>query len=503
MVRLLVRGGRVPAAIVRILSSERFFYLVLAVFAVQALWLAFTALYPMAFDESYHFGLIQLHAQQWLPFFAHQPPNIGGDYGAVTRDPSYLYHYVMSLPYQLIRLVTSVFMAQVITLRVLNVALFVLNFILFRRLLFRLGASRPLAHTILFVFSLIPVVPLLAAHINYDNLFITLVVAALLLTFILIDNLRQHRLPAAPALGWISILLAGSIVKYPYLPIAAALGSAILWQVWKQRHYARDLRDSFLETFRGMRRIAQVGLVLLTIILSALVTERYAVNLWQYHTPAPDCSAVLDVESCLSYGPWARNYYYSHNLPAGFTPNKLHYPIDWIEGMWRRSFFTINNDFIERSPLPVPSIGTAVIGIIGVALLILFARRILGGNTYRQITLLALALYTVSLFVQTFAGYVQTGQLVAINGRYLVPFMPVMLLFIGMAFALALKQRPKLKSLAVVLVVLLMLEGGGAMTFILRSEPSWDWQSPLIINANNAARNILSPLIVGSRGSDS
>src|SRR5260221_1580992 len=83
------------AAITRVLDSERCFHIILGTFIVQALWFAFSDRYPMAFDESFHFGLIQLHAGQWLPFFTHTPAH-SEVYGAVARDPSYLYHYLLS-----------------------------------------------------------------------------------------------------------------------------------------------------------------------------------------------------------------------------------------------------------------------------------------------------------------------------------------------------------------------------------------------------------------------
>lgn len=497
--RVMKRTARAGAAITRLLTSNRFFYFTIGFFVLQAVWLACTALYPMAYDESYHFGLIQQHVNQWMPFFTHQPAGIGGGYGPVTRDPSYLYHYLMSLPYRLIDIFHPPFMALVISLRLIDVALFVLNFVLFRRLLLRLGASRPLAHSVLFAFSLIPVVPFLAAHINYDNLFITLMLAALLLTFSLVDGIRERRISAPALLGFVSVIAAGSIVKYPFLPIAAALVVVLATYAWLQRHDWRQLLASISTSFRRLSMPLRVALVTLTLVTAGLFGERYIINLWQYHSLSPDCSAVLDVDSCLAYGPWARNYTYAQTLPSGFTPNILHYPLDWIQGMWTRSFFAINNNFVEVPPLPIPSWGAAAIGIAGTLLLIPFGWRLLRGNRYRVVVLFVFVLYTGALFVQTLAGYITTAHLVAINGRYLIPFMPFMFLFVGLAFAYLFQRLPKAKPYAVLVVFLLLLQGGGAMTFILRSDPSWDWQNTITINANDTVRNVLAPIIIGSR----
>ena len=161
------------------LSSPRFFYLIIGLLAFQALWIALSAQFPQAFDEDFHFGLIQLHAQQWLPFFAHQPA--GAEvHGAVVRDPSYLYHYLLSFPYRLLSVWTPSLAVQVIALRLINIGMFIGGLFVYRALLTRLGLSRRLIHTILLFFVLTPAMPLLAANINYDNL-VFLLTAALLL----------------------------------------------------------------------------------------------------------------------------------------------------------------------------------------------------------------------------------------------------------------------------------------------------------------------------------
>ena len=87
------------------LGSRIFFAGILTVFVLQALWFALSALYPMAFDEEVHFGIINIYAHQWSPFLAGQPA--GADsFGAIARDPSYLFHYLMSFPYRLLEQIT-------------------------------------------------------------------------------------------------------------------------------------------------------------------------------------------------------------------------------------------------------------------------------------------------------------------------------------------------------------------------------------------------------------
>lgn len=486
------------AIFTRFLASDNFFYGTLTLFILQALWFAFTAKYPMAFDENYHFGLIKLHAQQWLPFFTHQPPN-AGIYGSVVRDPSYLYHYLMSFPYRLISLITANQIAQVITLRILNIAMAAGSFVLFRKLLGRLGASRALSHTVLILFCLIPIVPFLAAHINYDNLFILFTVLGLLVAFDWLDDLAANHLSVIRMAGLTWILLAGSLVKYPFLPIAVELGAMGLWQLWKRRAHLPALWHSFMSDARRQPIWLLTALTVGTLIISGLFAERYVVNLVKYHSPSPDCSKVLDVNTCLQYSPWARNYTFAQQMPSGDSPSKTAYPLQWVEGMWQRSFFAISDTYETGSPLPIPGGTSAVIGFVGALLFLWYFRRILRGNVYRQTALLVLAGYTLALFIQTFEGYMETGVPIAVNGRYLVPFMPIMFLFIGLAFRESWRHHALVKPVAALVVILLLLQGGGVMTFIVESDESWDWPNPAVVHVNNVARKVLSPAIVGAR----
>ena len=136
--------------ILNFLRSPTFFTAIMVLFLIEAVWIALSAAYPMVFDENTQFGIIQLHAQQWSPIFTHQPAHAGFA-GALTRDPSYLYHYLLSFPYRLLSAITTSQMVQVVGLRLINVAFFATGLVLFRRLLLKTKVSPAIVNvTILF-----------------------------------------------------------------------------------------------------------------------------------------------------------------------------------------------------------------------------------------------------------------------------------------------------------------------------------------------------------------
>ena len=105
------------------LGSNTFFAIILGIFVAQALWIAWSGAFSMAYDEFFHLGIIQEYAKGWTPFI-HQPSG-PAVLGALERDPSFLYHYLMSFPYRIVVATLHTLTEQVIALRIINIGLFV------------------------------------------------------------------------------------------------------------------------------------------------------------------------------------------------------------------------------------------------------------------------------------------------------------------------------------------------------------------------------------------
>lgn len=489
--------------VTKLLSGRKFFAIVLGFFVIEALWITFSAVYPQAFDEDFHFGLIKLYAHHWSPFLSGQPA--GADaFGPVARDPSYLYHYLMSFPYRFIATFAHAQATQVILLRLINVALFGYGIVLFRRVLRRARVSAALVNSIVVVFVLIPVVPQLAAQINYDNLLLPLVAWTCLLVFDLIESLQRDVVDVSRMLALLSLCLLTSLVKYPYLPIFA---SAVLFLAAAAFRQFRGRATSFWVAVRRgfgrMTRPAKIGLIALVLLSAGLFFQRYGINAIRYHEPVPDCAQVLTVQQCSANPPWVRNYNESHNKQPGVITNPIIYTGEWMWGLWYRLFFAVNghaSGYVNYFPLPLPSAAAIILAVGGTAMVWAARRQIFRGNSFMLFFLVMGLFYGGALWLDDYKQFLLTSQPVAINGRYLLPILLPIGAIVGRAISEAVRTRPRVKPMLALAVLILFIEGGGIFTFIVRSDNSWYWNNPVVQRVNNGARRVVSPFLIKRGG---
>jgi hypothetical protein len=482
-------------------TQHRFFIGICILFVLESLWIAFTGRYPMAFDEDFHLGIIRIYASHISPFLAGQPA--GADaFGAVARDPSYLYQYLMSFPYRLVTVFTNDQTIVVIWLRLINIALLGCALPLYRRLLLKTRASQAAVHGMLLGFILIPIVPLLAAQINYDNLLIPLVGLTMLLTIDINAKLKRYKLiDVRKLLILISLLLLSSIVQYSYLTILLAISLFLLFravQVCGWRKIPLTLGFGWTLVLKWQRR-----LLLLAVLISAvLFAQRYGINVIRYHTPVPDCGQVLTVKQCSQYGPWIRDYTLQQDTVNGPT-SPLTFTSDWLYGMWLRTFFAVDGphtQFQTRWPLLFPGLVGIVAPAAGLLVLVRYGRRVF---TQKDAAILWLfttvaVLYIAVLWLDEYKSFRQTGQAVAINGRYLLPIVLPVACIACLAFSELLRHK-RIASISISAVLLLgLVWGGGALTYIIRSSDQWYWPNQTVLDANHTVQKVLTPVIPGT-----
>jgi hypothetical protein len=489
------------------LGAPRFFYVIIGLLAFQAAWIALFAVYPQAFDENVHFGLIQLHADQWLPYFPNHIP--GAEiYGPLSRDPSYLYHFLLSLPYRLIRLITPDEVVQVIVLRFLNIAMFVTGLYAYRRVLLALGLSRRMMHVVLLFFVLTPVTVLLAAHINYDNLIFPLTGWLFLSVIRFWKRLEiEEKIDVVALIQIFLIGIFGGIIKYTSLPLFAGLVVVLSYTL--VRHFRRH-REKWRRQLVLPGRVALVGYAALLIVGLSLFYERIGVNLVMYHSPSPNCAKVLSEQQCWSYSPWGRDQLFAQLYKKPAILDVAVYPFVWIHRMVFETMFVIGSYFqnpggptvvyIPAPPLTVANYTAWVIVIVGLLLLAVFFRR-LWRIRYLRYILLAIGLYTAALFAKNAVMYLHSGEAVAIHGRYLVPMYPVLYaaLALGFSWLFDTIRRPEFKVWLTIVVFILFLHGAALVAWLFRSTPEWYWSQQQFgpaLQVNQAVQHVLHRIII-------
>lgn len=502
---IVTQFNRLSSAVKRALSSKWFFRGSLLWIAGNAAWIAFSGLYPMAFDEAYHYGLIQLYSNKLTPFWNAMPEG-GSVFGALTRDPSYLFHYLLSFPFRIIEVTFGTLESRVIALRLMCIGFFVAGVYLYRKVLLRAGLSPALAHLVLLLFGALPIVPLLAGQINYDNLLFLLMPACLLYLQNIHLSLQQSKtLPVAAVLKLALLSMTASLVKFSFLPVIASICVIVVGlyfyyvrDPWKERW--QSLQQQFFSVGRGSRVI----LITACVVLLGLCFERYGLNTLRYGTPAPDCDAVLTRQECRDFSPWRRNDNTRRSFEAGeltiADPTLSTYVTKtWFPTSFMHLFYALNG------PASGYSLGAANTNLLRLALgglLVGTLLVILGYYWIRQrfklgqFMLIAVA-YGAVLLQRNYSEFLYLGYPFGIQGRYLVPFLPVIMAVYATGYQFWLTKLPNTKTiLTVVAIAIVLTQGGGAATFILRSDSSWYRSSRFVETANHRARSILTPVLL-------
>lgn len=488
-------------SIIAFVSSSKFFKLIVGLFIVQAAWIALSGHYPMAFDEDFHLGVIRLYAHHLSPFWDVDPSD-GATFGAISRDPSYLYHYLMSFPYRLLSVFTDNQSLQVLILRAMNIGFLAAGLPLYRSLLLKTGASKPVVHLSLLIFVLIPIVPMLGAQINYDNAIIPLTVLSLLLAIQVSESLRKQSIDITKLLWFVAVCLFASIVKYAYLPIFVGVSGFLMFRGWQVYRRPAGFFHAAQKSWSVLKGRGRWGLIILIVLLAGLFTERYGVNLVRYHEPVPDCAQVLTYNECQHYPPWIRDYNFEATKPSKNDKNPISYSRHWIYGNWMRSFFAVDgpkSNFDTKGPLLLPAIAGAVLPVAGLSALMVGGRKLWQRYNAPALWLFSVAtvLYIAILWTTQYQLYVRTAQPVAINGRYLLPVLPLLIIMSALAIQLLLGSRKRLKLILATVSIVCLMWGGGGLTYILRSNDSWYWTGTPLTPVNHVLQEFLGPITPG------
>lgn len=486
--------------IVKIISSKAFFYIVWVISIVQAAWIALISRYPMAFDEAHHFEVIQLHAKQWGPLILKQPdgPVL---YGPLVRDPSYLYHYLLSFPYRVLDSLGLNEQSIIISMRFISIALFALGLLLFRKVLQKTKASNAAINAAMLFFIMIPTVPLLAGQLNYDNLQFPLMALAMLMTINFRESLQKRKVDLFLLAQIIVVCILGSVTKFTYLPVITAI---VLYLVFILIHFYRANRKlakrAVKKDWAGMSTARRWILSGTFTIATGLFIWSYGVNLVLYRNPVPPCHSVLGKERCSENEIWLRNDTAALKN-KGVNPNPVLFSYNWLNGMYYRLFFTINGAsgtkrYQNHTALGITT-AAAALAITGGLLFLRYGRRILQSDPALVFTTFVSLFYIGSVWARNYNDFLNLGQMLAINGRYMQPLLLPIILVLIASYQWALRTMPNVKLGILLISFLLFLSGGGITGFIHYSDTDWYFTgNQLLLQSNDFAKKIIAPLFL-------
>ncbi|WP_168203912.1 DUF2142 domain-containing protein [Humibacter ginsenosidimutans] len=482
---------RASTAVQRALASWWCFGIIVGVFALSATLLAVAGADHFLYDEDYHFGIVQVYTHQWLPFI-----DQGNKYkglGDISRTGSYLYHYIVSFPVRLVQALGGDARAQLVVARLCSVAFLSASFIWFRSLIIELGASKAIANVSLAVFAAVPITSAVAATVNYDSLTI-LFTALFLWQAVRIWKAAELRFPDLLAIAAVGCF--GSLTKYTFLPVF--VGTAVLLLiVLIIRTRRRTVRFSW---GYGTPRFWIWGAAAL--IGVALFVERYVVNLLLFRSPQPDCAKLHPVSFCLSYGPWGRNYALEHQFSgASPSPGRVLYYLfqDWIPGnLWSLRYVGTSTH------ATLGSAATAALIDLAAAITIFLLAIGIGWLLRRRgmlVPFVAVAVYVAALFAVNLSDFDKMNVPVGVQGRYLLPFLPLAICCAGMVLARALDAlyaRPAtLKVIVVIALVIAMTQGAGALTYFASADDAWYAAGGPLVDFTRFLHAVANKLLIG------
>ncbi|MBP7807619.1 hypothetical protein KA047_03940, partial [Candidatus Saccharibacteria bacterium] len=224
------------------IASRYFLWFVFGYFILQALFFAIFVKFDIPPDENYHYTYIKLFADNFpSPFLSSQGDNF--ILREAVRNPFFLYHYILSLPYFFVRGFADAY----VFLRIVNIFMGVGSLALIVAIARRLRLSPLVTNLSVFMTVCTLMFSFLFGSINYDTLYVLLTLSSILLLLRLLEKINMR-----DVLLLVNILLAGSLVKINFLPQVFIVGVVLLLK------YRTNLRKSFstmLSTYKTHKRM--------------------------------------------------------------------------------------------------------------------------------------------------------------------------------------------------------------------------------------------------------
>lgn len=476
-------------------TSQYFFVAIIILFVIQAVWIAFSFRYPMIYDESFHVDATRFYSEHISPYISTQPKYYD-TYGSLSHGGATLYHYVMSFPYRLVSLFTNDFAVYIVTLRIINVAMFAFGIYLFNVLFRRMNVRQRYVNIGLLIFTLIPLTTFTAATTNYDNMMFPLGVLYVILCLEIIKSKRIN----TNYLMWLVILgCVTSLVKFTFLPIFAI--SFIFLSIYLYRKHGSKLKSKIVQSFQTNSKRQMFTISIVAFIAIGWFSSIYLYNIVAYRSLTPACEQVLNQNRCKnnSIGLRDNTALATRNTreltgPSGFSTL-------WFAQMVSWSAITGGHPdggpVVIPKPLPIIYETIFFASVIGITFLLYAWKTLFSDISWYLLVTIALFLVLI-VFLQNYYTYIHLHAPYAIQPRYLLFAMPILIVMCVMAAANALANvRRVYKYTLLIVFFALMTQGGGVTTHLLISDDSWYWKSATLRSVNHNVRNLVRHLVKG------
>ncbi len=374
-------------------------------FVIAASFLAVIIKFGVGPDEIYHHDFIKYYgANSADPFITSQ--TYAYYLGELTREPAYLYHYLLSFPY---RIADFLGINTVVFLRFINIFFGLLSLIVLNRLALTLKLGNYIRFASLLFIANIPMFLFLSSSINYDNLIIFLSVLSLLLLIQLSKSFNALRFLLASL-----IMVAGPLIKHSFLPISTAIFIFLVIILFKNR---RDIYGKSLAIVKK-RKITSILLAVLVIISTGLFLERYVQNYLQYSTYAPKCHKIIEIEKCRQSALLADGEKVRKFAPKIESVNPVTYLPKWLTIMNSRIFGVFSHEKFQENK----TIMQATFVVLVVTFLLFIRWFKFRKDLFAYVIPVAFVIYTAALIYTNMKSYKISSDINrAVQGRYWLP----------------------------------------------------------------------------------
>ena len=427
--------------------------IVYGLFIAQVIYLIFAMRIGVPPDELTHIRFIEYYKEHSLsPFIEGQESSFF--LGDITREVSYLYHYVSSL---IMRLLPLGSLAGYVVLRFVSLALAFGTLVMSAKLGRLLKIPEHIITIGLFVITNASEFLLMSAAINNDQVVWLAAASGLYL----LVKAWQEGMSLRILLLLASIVLLTSVAKKTFLPVGAVLALIAAVLAWRAR--ANMLTE--------LRKIRWPEIVLLIVMLVSLglFVERIGNNIVRYGSIDVRCDAIHSTEQCLQYGVFRRNYRLDREGPPPVLAFRQFAP-SW----WHRTLERVFGPQAWTGTTP-PAIwftkiihGLVILSLVGAATV---ARKKQPIDRQRIFVFLLGLAYIIFNMLFNYQLYQRWGTFsLALQGRYIFPvIVPLVLVAAYFISLLAKKLNPIIsRSLVLILLVLVLTQSG--LRQILRTD---------------------------------